>query len=216
MNDKHDFRIVNDFARDTTWLHGFFAWLAVYGIVLFVPLVLLAWWQLRAAGSLTAMARLVWTPFATLVALGIAQPIAHAVDEHRPFVSMPHVLTLVHHAADAGFPSDHATGSGAIAAAVALAAGRRVITWVTGLMALLIAFSRVYVGVHYPVDVVVGLALGIVVALALAPIAVRILEPILRALTRTPLAVLVRHDSETDGRHAVSRTDEPTDTVRYR
>lgn len=83
----------------------------------------------------------------------------------RPFVVRSDVVLLVKHSADASFPSEHA------AVAFALAAGVAVYRFRLGLvllaLAVLIAFARVYVGIHYPGDVLGGAAIGIGIALAL-------------------------------------------------
>jgi undecaprenyl-diphosphatase len=97
------------------------------------------------------------------------------VDRPRPFVSDPSGVHLFsHHAADAGFPSDHATASFAIAVALLLRSRR------LGLPVLALAFvlsvGRVAVGVHYPSDVLAGAALGAATAIGLA-------TPRLRRLT---------------------------------
>ena len=85
----------------------------------------------------------------------------------RPFVQRDDVVLLIQHAADSSFPSEHAT------AAFALAAGLMTYRLRYGMMltgiAALIAFSRVYVGVHYPYDVIGGAVIGIFFALALRP-----------------------------------------------
>jgi len=60
------------------------------------------------------------------------------------------------------FPSGHAASS--VAGAVTLARlwpGGRLVLW---LLAVLVALSRIYVGVHYPMDVLGGAALGLVCA----------------------------------------------------
>ena len=82
----------------------------------------------------------------------------------RPFVGHPHqTLLLVRHAADNSFPSDHASVAFAIAFAV-MAVYRRF-----GLALLLvaggIAIDRIFVGVHYPVDVAASLLVGLSSAL---------------------------------------------------
>jgi len=82
----------------------------------------------------------------------------------RPFVGHPHqTLLLVHHAADNSFPSDHASVAFAIAFAV-MAVYRRF-----GLALLIaaaaIATDRIFVGVHYPVDVATSLLVGLSSAL---------------------------------------------------
>ena len=94
----------------------------------------------------------------TALALAIGQAISDVVDRARPFIVDPHGVHLfAAHAADAGFPSDHATASFAIAVAILL----RKRSW--GIFALLAAtllsVGRVAVGYHFPTDVLAGAAL---------------------------------------------------------
>jgi undecaprenyl-diphosphatase len=91
------------------------------------------------------------------VGLAVAQVITRAVDRPRPFVAHPHVVHLfARHAADPGFPSDHATAAFAIAVALLLRSRR----W--GALALVaaavLAVTRVAMGIHYPTDVGAGSA----------------------------------------------------------
>lgn len=100
------------------------------------------------------------------VALAVAQVLARAADRPRPFVADPGGVHLfAAHAADASFPSDHATAAFAIATAVLLR-DRRWGAFVLALAALLAA-GRVAIGVHYPSDVLAGAALGAAASLAL-------------------------------------------------
>ncbi|HEX4669776.1 MAG TPA: phosphatase PAP2 family protein [Solirubrobacterales bacterium] len=99
-------------------------------------------------------------------ALLMAKLISEIVDRPRPFVVDPHGVHLFSaHAADAGFPSDHATAAFAIATAIVL----RKRGW--GIFALVAAavlsVGRVALGVHYPSDVLAGAALGAAAALLL-------------------------------------------------
>ena len=183
------FRDVNDFARDTSWLHGVIAGYATYGVVLFGGLLVIGYLYARSSGALPRLASALWAAGGMGVALALNQLIAHAVHEARPFVALPHVLTLVHHSADAGFPSDHAVMAGAVAAGLFFA--WRVLGWVASAAAILIAFARVYVGVHYPQDVLAGLALGAIVVLIGGVLVRPLLTIVLAALTRTPLRVAI-------------------------
>jgi undecaprenyl-diphosphatase len=100
------------------------------------------------------------------VALLIGQVISPIVDRERPFVEHPtHSHLLIHHAKDLGFPSDHATAAFGLAMGVWLY--NRLVGVFLFVLGALIAFARVYVGVHYPGDVLGGAVLGIIVALLL-------------------------------------------------
>jgi undecaprenyl-diphosphatase len=104
--------------------------------------------------------------------LAVAKVISELVDRARPFVADPHGVHLFSgHAADPGFPSDHATAAFAIATAILL---RRRKAGIFALAAAaLLSVGRVALGVHYPSDVLAGAALGSVAALALWTPAVR-------------------------------------------
>jgi undecaprenyl-diphosphatase len=105
-------------------------------------------------------------------ALACAQVISRLVDRPRPFVDDPAGVHLfVRHAADASFPSDHATAAFAIATAVALRHRR----WgaVVLMFAGVLAAGRVALGIHYPTDVLAGAALGAAASLLVYAPAIR-------------------------------------------
>jgi undecaprenyl-diphosphatase len=161
--DLHDFQVVNDFARHTSWLHPIARLYANDGVVLFGLLIVVAVLLGRRRGT-TALARALLVGAGTLLALALAQPIVRAVAEPRPYTRLPHALVLVHRSTDPSFPSDHATMAGAVAIGLLLV--HRRLGLVAAALAILMAADRVYVGAHYPVDVLAGLAFGgLVVAL---------------------------------------------------
>ena len=93
---------------------------------------------------------------ALLVSEVILKPLIHSP---RPFDVNSHARVIGARPTDYSFPSGHASSSfaGAVALAQAWPAGR--VAWFT--LAALIAISRVYLGVHYPIDVVAGILIGL-------------------------------------------------------
>jgi len=98
---------------------------------------------------------------------------------------------------DSSYPSGHALIV-SIGAAFSLARFRRkTLAAFLALEAGLVCYSRVYVGVHYPLDVVGGVLLGIAIALTgavaveklLGPVFEKLLEPIMMVLKTGPLDV---------------------------
>jgi undecaprenyl-diphosphatase len=188
--DTSWFRDVNSFEAHTGWLHGVLRLDATDGIALFALLLVLGWLLARrAADALTRVAAVAWTAIGCVIALALGQPISHLVARPRPFVALAHVHTLIHHSADFGFPSDHATAAGAVAAGLWWVDRR--LGLVATVLALLLAFARVYVGVHYPGDVAGGLALGAVVTVVGALAAVPLLRRAAGWLARSRLRPLV-------------------------
>jgi undecaprenyl-diphosphatase len=96
------------------------------------------------------------------------------VDRQRPYEVIPEADPLLRWDVAGAFPSGHAATSAAGAVVLAYLLGRWGL-WL-GLLAAAVAFSRVYVGVHYPLDVLAGAALGAGVGL-LAIAVVRRLRP---------------------------------------
>ncbi len=98
--------------------------------------------------------------------LAVAKVISELVDRARPFVADPHGVHLFSgHAADPGFPSDHATAAFAIATAIVL---RKRGAGIAALVAAtVLSIGRVALGIHYPSDVIAGAAVGSAAALVL-------------------------------------------------
>jgi undecaprenyl-diphosphatase len=169
------FQAMNGLAERTSWLHAPARLYADLGVVLFAALLLGSWWLARRSGDRGRIAAALWAPVGVLIAIGVNQLLGHAFGEPRPYAVLPHALVLVGRSTDPSFPSDHAVMAGAVAAGV-LVAHRRLGLVALGL-ALLMAVDRVYVGAHFPLDVLAGLVVGAVVALAsylpLRPLALR-------------------------------------------
>jgi undecaprenyl-diphosphatase len=160
----HLFQLVNGWAGHNDVVDDLMEWIATWLIyVNFAAAAAAGGWALsrrRAADASMLVAALV-------LAFSVAWVIGQVSAEQRPFQG--HVVhQLVPHAAGVSMPSDHATAAFTMAAAVGVFVSRR---WgaVLAAPALAVGFARIWVGVHYPADIVVAL---IVALLAVAVVAV--------------------------------------------
>lgn len=92
----------------------------------------------------------------------------------RPFDELPTNL-IFPATTDSSFPSNSVSVIFAVAAAIFIY-DRKMGTYLLSLTALH-AFSRVYVGIHYPSDVLAGAALGAIIALIMYRF-IRLIEPL--------------------------------------
>jgi undecaprenyl-diphosphatase len=191
-DDRSLFSSINEWAQDTPWLHGFFKTYAGYGVVLFAVLLIAGYLVARRSRDLDLLTASLWAALAPLIAVAVNQPIASGVNEPRPFAVFPHALLLAHRSTDPSFTSDHATMAGAVAVGLFLVSRR--LGAIAAAAAVLMAFARVYVGAHYPVDVLAGLVLGGAVTALGWLLLRRPLRSLLGFVADTPLRVAVPVD----------------------
>ncbi|MQY38256.1 hypothetical protein SRB17_62660 [Streptomyces sp. RB17] len=182
---------INGLAKDAPhWFDRVMEFVGEYGLlVAMVLLVLWCWLSVRRRGgedAASSVAALVWAPLAAGIAVLVNVPIRGFVERPRPFVDHQGLDVLFSGKTDFSFVSDHATITMALGVGL-FVANRRF--GIAGLgIALLEGFCRVYMGVHYPTDVVGGFALGTAVVLLLSPPAMALLTPLMRAVERSPRA----------------------------
>ena len=176
---------INGLAKDAPrWFDRGVEFVGEYGLlVAMVLLVVWCWWSVRRRGdedAASSVAGLVWAPVAAALAVLVNVPIRGFVERPRPFLDHTGLDVLVSGKTDFSFVSDHATITMAMGVALFVADRRFGLVGIG--LALLEGFCRVYMGVHYPTDVVGGFALGTAVALLLSPVAMALLTPVLKAV----------------------------------
>ena len=102
--------------------------------------------------------------FMVLVALLLATVMGegllkHIIQRPRPYDDFPSVQLLIAKSTAYSFPSGHATSSFAVAAVLARYLKKYAAVFWS--LAALIAFSRLYLFVHYPTDIIAGILLGL-------------------------------------------------------
>lgn len=149
------FRIINDIAGHLNWLDWFMVFSAEWLGYLMILFVL--WLALKHKSDLKKI--IILSVGSGIMARFIfAEAIRYFLYSPRPFLILENVKQLIIHDPTSSFPSGHASFY------FALATGIYFIDKRTGLwflvLAGLIGFSRIYVGVHWPLDVVAGAILG--------------------------------------------------------
>jgi undecaprenyl-diphosphatase len=154
--DRELFLWLQDAAR-TSWGDVFFPWLTdadhfrIPLVIFWVLLMILGGGRGRKLGILLVVSVLLTDQ----ISASVLKP---WVDRIRPCFALEDVALLIPQSRSPSFPSSHAANSFGVAVLVGLALGRW--GWTALLLALAISFSRVYVGVHYPLDVTAGALLG--------------------------------------------------------
>lgn len=132
------------------------------GIAVFWFIAALAWIILNLRGiqmvpRQTEFLRCLISPLAVwLICLAIKKTLRR----RRPFQTVKNHTALVETSSDDSFPSSHAAA--ATAFFVALSTIHHPLTAIVGLWAFLVTFSRWYLGVHFPSDLLAGILLGVV------------------------------------------------------
>lgn len=143
---------------------GRFAVAAGQDAIFLYALLLLGLWARPGRDMLRGRRVIVLAVVAAALSLGVNALLNAVVPRPRPFLVVP-ASVLVPRPHDASFPSDHAA-VGAAVGTMLLLGGEAFWGGLADVGAVLIGVARVMIGVHYPTDILGGLAVGALCAAA--------------------------------------------------
>ncbi|MCO1579394.1 phosphatase PAP2 family protein [Crossiella sp. SN42] len=173
------YRAVTGFAASTPeWVRSLVEFGTDAGLFVFGAFFLALFWRARDRAPLT-LATALAVPLAVVGGYAVSEALKLVLQEERPCRAVAGAAAITHcpEVGDWSFPSNHATLAAGSAFALAFV-WRRTAWWLLPL-AVLMAGSRVFLGVHYPHDVLAGFLLGALLAPALVALVVRVLAPVL-------------------------------------
>jgi undecaprenyl-diphosphatase len=152
------FQFLNHLADHYDWVDDLMVVFAQDIVWIMLAVMACLWFTGKESNQKLAFYSLLSASVALLIAILIISP---EVNHSRPFVEHQ-VNQLIPHAADGSFPSDHATMAFSIAFSVLLVKRRLGVIMLA--LAVLTGIARVYVGVHYPGDIVGSMVLSLLVS----------------------------------------------------
>lgn len=158
-----------------------------------VAIAAATWFFARPGGSPRSKLAAASACISAVVALLVNAVLGHLWYHARPFADHPkQTLLLVHHGADNSFPSDHASVAFAVAFAVLVFHRRLGILLVA--VAIGVGLDRIFLGVHYPIDVLTSVFVGLGAALLVTFPGRPYVAPLVRRVSRItdPVVLAVR------------------------
>ena len=157
--DLYVFKLINSLAEKDPFLDQFSILLTDFSPII-IALVFGWIWFFKKGDKWENRKLIIFAGIVFVLAVGINYFINALYFRPRPFVDGAFTL-LIDKAADSpSFPSNHATG--AFAAAFAIISKDRKLGWGLMILAALIGISRIFVGVHYPTDILAGAAIAFI------------------------------------------------------
>lgn len=158
------FHILNVPEHASIWMIQYVSLIAHDLVYLFLLIFAIAWFR----GSYEVKTGIIKAFIFTAITLSISEVLSAILNTPRPFV-IDIGRTLIEHAPTGSFPSNHMSIFSGIAFAYYFSPQRdlgRILIWT----AWLVAWSRVYVGVHFPIDMLGAFLMAITVNLAGLPL----------------------------------------------
>lgn len=150
------FRMFNDLGKEVMFLNPIMIFFAKYMKYFLLFGIIMYWFTRERENRIMIISSM----FAFVVAEVFGAIAGSIHSNNQPFAELSNVNQLIGHAIDNSFPSDHAIEFFSICITFLLFKKNLRYVWLA--IAILVSISRVWVGVHYPADILVGAILGII------------------------------------------------------
>ncbi|MDM8147221.1 undecaprenyl-diphosphatase [Priestia megaterium] len=149
------FRKINDLGKEYTYLNNFFIFMAEYMVFVLTFITLIFCFTRREKNRMMIISATI--SFILAEMMGEIAGKLHS--NNQPFAELSNVNKLIEKAVDNSFPSDHSILFFAYCMTFSIYQKRWRYIWI--MLALFVSISRIWVGVHYPADVMVGAIISI-------------------------------------------------------
>ncbi|MBU8681637.1 undecaprenyl-diphosphatase [Bacillus haynesii] len=153
------FRFINDLGKEYSMLNPAVYFLAEYMMYFLGAWLVIYWFTRKTKNRLMV----IYAVIAFVIAEILGKMMGSLYSNYQPFATLPNVNKLIEHEIDNSFPSDHTILFFSIGFLIFLF--HKKTGWLWLVLAFTVGISRIWSGVHYPLDVAVGALLGVLSAL---------------------------------------------------
>ncbi|MFB6496728.1 undecaprenyl-diphosphatase [Bacillus haynesii] len=153
------FRFINDLGKEYSMLNPAVYFLAEYMMYFLGAWLVIYWFTRKTKNRLMV----IYAVIAFVIAEILGKMMGSLYSNYQPFATLPNVNKLIEHEIDNSFPSDHTILFFSIGFLIFLF--HKKTGWLWLVLAFTVGISRIWSGVHYPLDVAAGALLGVLSAL---------------------------------------------------